>query len=123
LSQPKLFSEASANATLIMPIRNELATQYLPVCKILNSNSGRYQFASGEFGLCTNYASNLIDDSRLGFHSGKKPDIFVLDHRYIEGIDIEPVTSDFRIYAKNLIDSSVLIYSNSKYQVFRYSKK
>ncbi len=76
---------------------------------------------SSELGFELGFDSNLIDDFRLGYVSGRRPDIIVLDkNRYQEWIPLlKPVQPDAWRYATELVTRDFReVHRNSAYVTY-----
>jgi hypothetical protein len=126
---------ASALAVLVMVqtattvrrvMQRAYSTNYLAATNYLKEHARgkRVIMGSSELAFELGYADNLVDDQRLGFRSGKRPDFIVIDknrydewipqyeqrepetYRYIRGMmdgEFHPVLENaaYRIYARN----------------------
>jgi hypothetical protein len=68
--------------------RNNMAS-YVAATRFLEGHvtHGELVMASSEFGIPLGYPDNLIDDQRLGYQTGKRPEYIVLTDRYTEWFD------------------------------------
>jgi 4-amino-4-deoxy-L-arabinose transferase-like glycosyltransferase len=76
---------------------------------------------SSEFGFALGFDSNLVDDFRLGYLSGKHPDLIVLDkNRYQEWIPLlKPVQPDAWKFATELISKDFReVHRNAAYTTY-----
>jgi len=66
--------------------RNTYRYEYLPAIQFLKANTGpgTLVMASSQFGFGYGFSENLLDDIRLGYGTGKQPDVVVVDSRYLE---------------------------------------
>jgi hypothetical protein len=82
-------------------------TQYLDETNFLKQHSspGALIMGSSELGFELGFDSNLVDDFRLGYLSGMRPEIIVLDkNRYQEWIGLlKPVQPDAWRFATDLV--------------------
>jgi len=82
-------------------------TQYLDATNYLkeHTSTGELIAGSSELGFELGFDKNLVDDFRLGYVSGKRPDVIVLDkNRYQEWIPLlKPVQPDAWRYATELV--------------------
>lgn len=64
--------------------RNDLRNDYQPVVAFLkaNTNESSLVMGSAEYGFGLNFSKILIDDFRLGYFSGKKPDLIIVGNPY-----------------------------------------
>jgi hypothetical protein len=80
LVRPVLNMGVSPRAVLRDTYRNE----YLPMLEFLETHTPESSLVMGssEIGFRYGFHRNLIDDIRLGYHTGKRPDFVVIDDRY-----------------------------------------
>jgi 4-amino-4-deoxy-L-arabinose transferase-like glycosyltransferase len=71
-------------STLRLIARNPYSKQYLPTIRFLNDHAGPGQIVMGSSALLFGYGirDTLVDDDRLGFYSGKRPAMIVVDELY-----------------------------------------
>lgn len=107
---------------LLVMRRNTYGEAFLPMISFVRSRMGPGDLLLGapevQFGLGMD--SNVLDDVRLGFDSGKHPRLLVLDERYrgwfADFSEREPEVDKF---VKRLLQHDYrLAYSNSVYEVF-----
>ena len=95
-----LFLTIQAGGCVLVARRNNMAP-YTAATRFLEQHvrSGELVMASAEFGIPLGYPDNLIDDQRLGFRTGRRPEYIVLTDRYTEWFDWaarnEPDTSEY----------------------------
>jgi hypothetical protein len=67
-------------------LRDDYRNQYLPAIRYLETHASpdSLVMASAEAGFAYGFRDNLIDDFRLGYRSGKRPDFILVDQRYRE---------------------------------------
>jgi hypothetical protein len=77
-------------AILHLISENRYRNSYLPVVALLKSLAGPDTLIAGgsELGFGYGFKENLDDDIRLGFRSGRRPDLIVMDERYRTGIEV-----------------------------------
>ncbi len=65
-------------------LRNTYRNEYLPMTEFLEAHASDSSLVMGssEIGFQYGFNRNLLDDIRLGYHSGKRPDFVVIDDRY-----------------------------------------
>jgi len=65
---------------------NTYAKSFAPAAEFVKTHANKDSLIMGsaELGFELGFRDNLIDDVQLGFHSGKKPDIIVVDESYEE---------------------------------------
>jgi hypothetical protein len=63
---------------------NTYESQYRPVIRFLQAESrpGDLIMGSAELGFSLGFTSQLLDDTRLGYYSGRHPEFIVVDSRY-----------------------------------------
>lgn len=63
---------------------NTYAKSFAPAAEFVktHSNENSLIMGSAELGFVLGFHDNLVDDGRLGFYSGKEPDIIVVDESY-----------------------------------------
>jgi hypothetical protein len=79
--------------------------------------------ASAEFGIPLQFDSRLIDDFRLGYRSGKRPDLIVMDTpRYWPWIGLlrDQDAGNYR-YIQNLLNSYRVVYDHGAYRMYERS--
>ncbi len=64
--------------------QNSYSKSYLPAIQFLRSNAGPSSLVMGstELAFELGFDANLVDDIRLGYYTGKKPDFIVVDEIY-----------------------------------------
>jgi len=94
---------------------------YLPAAKFLSGHMkpGQMLMGPAEFTFALGWDLNLIDDSMLGYRSGKNPDIIVMDARYRDMFDYRQRTMpEAYQFMVNRRDSEFKpVYQNSSYLV------
>ena len=83
----------------------------------------RLVMASAEFGIPLQFDRRLIDDFRLGYRSGKRPDLIVMDTpRYClwTGLLRDQDTGNYR-YIQNLLSSYRVVYDHGAYRMYQRS--
>jgi 4-amino-4-deoxy-L-arabinose transferase-like glycosyltransferase len=95
---------------------------YLPAVNFLKKeiNEGRVVMASAELGFGLGSFNGLLDDPKLGFFSGKRPDFIVVEEVYRSEIDACKTLFPERFkYANKLLsDEYHQIYDHENYQIF-----
>jgi hypothetical protein len=78
---------------------NQYHNEHLPVAAYMKEHGhpGSLIMASGQFAFDFGYDGRLIDDVRLGYFTGKKPEFFVRDVWYGEWLDLAK-TRDPEVY-------------------------
>jgi hypothetical protein len=97
-------------------------TEYLPVATYLQAHAQSKDIimASSELAFQLGYVDNLVDDPRLGFRSGKRPNFIVIDkNRYEEWIPQyelrEPATFH---YIQDMMHEFHPVLSNDAYHLY-----
>lgn len=83
----------------------------------------RLVMASAEFGIPLRFDRRLIDDFRLGYRSGKRPDLIVMDTpRYVlwTGLLRDQDAGNYR-YIQNLLSSYHVVYDHGAYRMYERS--
>jgi hypothetical protein len=82
------FLAIQVGGCLLVARRNNMAS-YAAATRFLQDHvtHGELVMASSEFGIPLGYPDNLIDDQRLGFRTGKRPEYIVITDRYTEWFD------------------------------------
>jgi len=73
------------SGVLYIIAQNDYRKTYLPAIEFLRTNSeteSNLIMGSAELGFGLGFPDNFIDDWRLGFYSGKKPDLIVVGKQY-----------------------------------------
>jgi 4-amino-4-deoxy-L-arabinose transferase-like glycosyltransferase len=99
-----------------------LRSSYLPAVRALESRvpvTGLV-FGSGEFAFGLGFDGRLLDDPRLGFYSGRRPDAVVLDVRYRQWLDWLPRGEpEVNRYVRRMLDCRMQrVLANGDYQVY-----
>jgi hypothetical protein len=76
--------------------------------------------ASAEFGIPLQFDRRLIDDFRLGYRSGKRPDLVVMDTpRYLLWTSLLRGQDDGNyLYIQNLLSSYRVVYNHGAYRMY-----
>ena len=104
--------------------QNDYRKNYHPAIEFLESYpdiKSHLIMGSGELGFGLEFPDNLIDDWRLGFHSGKKPDLIVVGKQY-EGMFHGLRTSEPEVYkhVTELLNQEYRqIYDHGSIKIFR----
>jgi 4-amino-4-deoxy-L-arabinose transferase-like glycosyltransferase len=95
---------------------------YLPAVDFLRSkgNNGQLIMGSSELGFGLGSFDHLVDDSRLGFYSGKKADFIVVEEVYKSQIDAyETKRPDLYRYINSMLTNEYQkIYDHELYQIY-----
>jgi 4-amino-4-deoxy-L-arabinose transferase-like glycosyltransferase len=110
--------------TSVQRIRqNPYRTSYLPAVSFLQNNAGHQALIMGsaalDFGL--GFEGAVLDDSRLGYHSGKAPDFIVVGDvdyaQYFEGYRTdEPAV--YRFIVERLAKEYRLVYDQAAQKIY-----
>jgi hypothetical protein len=100
---------------------NTYQKSYQPVAEFLRQNAfdGALMMGSAELGFELGFDRNLIDDSRLGYHTGKRPDLVVVDEIYedaISGLRVKDPSAYQHVMA--ILGEYPLIYEYGHYRVY-----
>jgi hypothetical protein len=102
---------------------NTYERQYRPVVRFLQAESRPEDLIMGsaELGFALGFTSRLLDDTRLGFYSGRHPEFIVVDDRYqswIEGyLASEPAV---QAHVRSLLTEQYeKVYAGNAYLVYR----
>lgn len=81
---PMLFFLALQVGGMLLRIRqNDYRRSYLPAVQFLKANAGSAMImGSADLAFQLGFDANLVDDIRLGYYSGKRPDFIVVDEIY-----------------------------------------
>jgi hypothetical protein len=96
---------------------------YLPVVDFLRHDAapGAIVMGSAEIGFDLGFEPRLIDDVRLGFHSGRRPDFIVIEERYTGWFEhlrqTEPATAAY--IGELLTRESIKVYDRAPYVIYR----
>jgi hypothetical protein len=98
-------------------------TRYLDTTAFLKRNArpGDLIMGSSELGWELGWKSNLVDDFRLGYLTGKRPDIIVLDHnRYQEWIpNLKVFNPNAYQFTTNLLETEFRpVHRNDAYIIY-----
>ncbi len=97
---PMLFFAALQLGGMVQRIRqNDYRTSYLPAVQFLRANAAPSSLIMGstELAFQLGFESNLVDDIRLGYYSGKKADFIVVDEIYRDAF-VGIGTQDLTVY-------------------------
>jgi len=104
---PRAAVTAALSLMLLIPLSsisrlmmNQFSNEYRPMIRFLNDHAKSGQAVMGSADLIFGYGirETLIDDDRLGFYSGKRPQMIVVDQLYQFAFDYYS-TSDRPVYA------------------------
>jgi hypothetical protein len=79
--------------------------------------------ASAEFGIPLQFDRRIIDDFRLGYRSGKRPDLIVMDtprYRLWTALLRDQDAGNYR-YIQNLLSSYRVVYDHGAYRMYERS--
>jgi len=99
------------------------STNYLATTNYLKEHAqGKGMImGSSELAFELGYADNLVDDQRLGFRSGKRPDFIVIDkNRYAEWIpQYEQREPETYRYIRGMMDAQFhQVLENASYKIY-----
>ena len=101
----------------LVVLRDEYRRDFLPVIRHLRSCDGLVM-GSAELAFGLGFDSGLVDDWRLGYHSGKRPDVVVMGKQYdgmIGGLKVrEPEAYE---YAVRLLSGYETAFEGGAYRV------
>jgi hypothetical protein len=83
----------------------------------------RLVMASAEFGIPLQFDRRIIDDFRLGYRSGKRPDLIVMDtprYRLWTALLRDQDAGNYR-YIQNLLSSYRVVYDHGAYRMYERS--
>ena len=102
---------------------NTYQRQYLPVVQFLQTQAGPGELIMGgaELGFALGFTERLVDDARLGFHSGRHAELIVVDERYQSWFTtILASEPDVQAYVQRLLAERYSpVYSRAPYVVYR----
>lgn len=103
--------------------QNAYENSYMAAVRVLKQNTSKTDLIMGsaELAFQLGFDSNLVDDYRLGFRSGKKPDVVVIDeNHYAEWIPLllaqEPDT--YRYITQMLSKEFQPVYKERAYEIY-----
>lgn len=99
---------------------------YLPAVNFLkaNANNGELIMGSSELGFGLHSFDQLVDDSRFGFNSGKKPDFIVLEEVYRSQMDADKTQRPeiYQYVTTMMNDEYQKIYDHELYEIYARRK-
>jgi hypothetical protein len=99
---------------------------YLPAVDFLKSNArnGELIMGSSELGFGLDSFDHLVDDSRLGFYSGKKPDFVVVEEVYRSQMEADEKQRPevYRHVSSMLRDEYQKVYDHELYEIYARRK-
>jgi len=76
--------------------------------------------ASAEFGFLIGFDPRLIDDTKLGYDTGEKPEFVVIEHAYAANLRAMAARSPgFARFMRNFYENYLLVFDQNHYQVYR----
>jgi hypothetical protein len=83
-----IFVALQAGRTVVLASRNPKRVSYEPVVRYLREHFDRNTFIMGGGGLLFALGPdwNILDDYRLGYNTGKRPDVIVIDGHWDDSI-------------------------------------
>lgn len=113
-----------ATAVFQQSRRDSMRNVYLPVVDLLQRRQGMTITGPAEFAFAVGFEGALRDDLRLGYYSGRRPDLFITggwQRAWLERADKrEPAVA--RAIRQKLKSEYREIYRNSSYVVYRRLK-
>lgn len=101
---------------------NTYDASYAPAVSFLkqNARADSLIMGSAELGFALGFDRPLVDDYRLGYFSGKRPDFFVVDEIYEEAINGQQKHRPelYRHIRQTLDDDYRLVYDQSFYKIY-----
>jgi hypothetical protein len=125
------FVVATAAATIVLiqagggvigMRRNSYGRLYVPVAAMLKeqAHDGGLIMGPATLGFALGFHDRLIDDHRLGFYSGKQPEIIVIDEDYrFYQRRYAKAAPEIDRHVRELLSRYSLTYQNAHYQVYR----
>jgi hypothetical protein len=97
--------------------------QYVPLVEFLRAHAGPGELIMGgaELGFALGFTARLVDDTRLGFHSGRHAELIVVDERYETWFTrILATEPDVRAHVHRVLAEQYgPVYSRPPYVVYR----
>jgi hypothetical protein len=91
-----LFAALQLGGLLLRIRQDDYRRSYLPAIDFLKRNAGSALImGSTDLAFQLGFDANLVDDIRLGYYSGKRPDFIVIDEIYenaFAGIETQDMT-------------------------------
>jgi len=101
---------------------NGYARSFVPAADYLKKNADKDQviMASAEMGFGLGTFDQLIDDSRLGFYSGKKPDFIVMEEVYKSEVDSYKTRHPdiYQFIQTRLTHEYQKVYDHENYEIY-----
>ena len=111
-----------AGSAVYLVYRDDMHGSYLPAVDFLREHAGKQDLVMGsaELGFQRGFDSNLVDDIRLGFRTGKRPAYIVVEKRYSEWIDWAKTRDppNYSYIETLLTKESRLAYDQSGYRIY-----
>jgi uncharacterized membrane protein len=91
---------------------------FLPVVESVRANAGPQDLvmASAEMAFGLGFDANLVDDVRLGYDTGRRPDVVVLDRRYKEALAVQDRAPADHVHS--LLEGYDRVFTLDDYEVF-----
>ncbi len=100
---------------------------YLPATEFLKRNADRDTLIMGtaDLGFELGFERNLVDDYRLGYYSGKRPDFFVVEEIYEGSINgQEKDRPEIYRHVTTLLDEEYqLVYDQAFFKIYAHRKR
>ena len=98
--------------------RLQYQREYLPAMAFLRQHPGGVTGVA-ELGFALGFQPGLTDDRRLGYYSGKRPSLFVVDKTYEESYDgYRTDRPEIYSYVQEKLARSRLVFQNSLYRIY-----
>ena len=119
---PMLFFLALQLGGIVLRIRqNDYGRSYLPAVQFLKANAGSgLIMGSTDLAFQLGFDANLVDDIRLGYYSGKRPDFIVVDEIYedaFKGIGTQNLTV-YQYVIDMLANQYHPVYDHGHYKIY-----
>lgn len=97
-------------------------TSYMPAVNFLKNNSDETTLIMGsaELGFELGFDGNLVDDTRLGYDSGKRPDLIVVDEVYKDAFRGKQLHNPeiYEHITRRLTEEYERVYNHANYEVY-----
>jgi hypothetical protein len=103
--------------------KNQYRNEYLPAASYLKQHgtAGSLIMANGEFAFEFGFDGRLVDDVRLGYFSGKRPEFYVRDVWYSDWLE-RAETRDPAVYrhvSEALMEHYHEVFRNPSYTIYQ----
>lgn len=119
-----LLLMVSAGGMALRIKKNTYGNFYQPAVDFLKQNSADNQtiMASSDLGFGLSFPSNLTDDGRFGYYTGKRPTYIVYDdgvrNSWIESKEFFPEFYDY--FPRLLSEEYEIVYENDIYKIYKH---